>query len=258
VEILEGEIRWASCDRAAWAAAIEAFDGKRLSRENYVAEWGWIAAGLFNKHDQLTDDWHKALTTVVNADNRGVMFARYQDMGHIVEWCYDGSRVVTTTVQCDVIAGQIAEDAFCEIHLGAPNDAWRLLARALPPIFKTPSSTDVATKTELDIEFAEWPSDPKASHALLEAALHNDPIVNSAVDASQAVFVTALIGDEERTFAWFPAAESSDQPAIFYRIGADGIFQVGSSDCRKVIEPMIFATPSFEDIHIDEEPEPEW
>jgi len=40
VEILEGEIRWASCDRAAWAAAIEAFDGKRLSRENYVAEWG--------------------------------------------------------------------------------------------------------------------------------------------------------------------------------------------------------------------------
>jgi len=254
MEILDGDIRQATCDRVAWAAAVQAFTGHDLARDDHVAEWGWIAAGMFDEHDHLKDDWRQALTSVTEATNRGVMFSRYNNVGYIVEWCNDGERIVTSTTSCDIIADQLSEDAFCQIHLGRPNDAWPLLSRALPPGFKIPTSQP-AVALDIGLDTSQLPADPAAAWAVLQDSFATDPVVTAAEEASQSVSVTALVGDEENSFSWFLAA---DQTASAYRIGPDGVFQVGTDDVRKTVEPLIFATVVFDEIDVEEEPPAKW
>lgn len=254
MEILEGDIRQAMCSRQAFAQAVDLFDGRELPRTDPVAEWGWIAAGFFDEHDELEEDWRRALVVASDSGARGVMFSRKDDVGHIVEWFWNGDRMLTTTTACAIIGNRLDEDPICDVHLAGIENAWRLIQRALPPAFLASSGPQLSIPLELGAEARLAGSDPRRAWGDFQSALAQDKVVRKALQASQQVFVTAFNEDADQTFSWFAGDDD-----VFYRIDDEGMFRVDSKDVHRTIEPLITITAMpVNDADSYDDPEAGW
>lgn len=188
--------RWLDDD--AWTLAFEAAAGSRTS--DHAPEWTpLVQAGVATAAGQLNPRWSAALTEHLNAPVSLAVTATYNGLAHRGEVRL-GGRLTTSLMRrfrTETDGGHgirpVAMDTASEFCLTAPDQAWPMVRRMLPPLdalrarpHQTPAEDRTATRISIT---------PDEAAGLLEGDLEGDEVfpeaVRSQVDSDTTVTLVA-------------------------------------------------------------------